>query len=260
MPCHSGFLLPGCYICTMAVLFKKEVSQFFSGATGYLSILLFLAINGLYLFIFPDSNIFSSGYASLQPLFDIAPWVFLLLIPALTMRLFSEEWREGTMELLLTVPLRTYQIIGGKYLSSLLLLVIALLPTLFYYATIHALAAIASDLDQGAIIGSYVGLFLLGSVFAAIGTWCSSLSKNTVVAFLLSLFFCFMLYAGFDALSRLPIFSGNLDYYLQLLGIQYHYQSISRGVLSLQDIFYFLSLIAFFIYLTKWTLDKRKWE
>lgn len=120
----------------MAVVFKKEVSQFFSGATGYLSIILFLAINGLYLFIFPDSNIFNRGYANMQPLFDIAPWVFLLLIPALTMRLFSEEWREGTMELLLTVPAGTYQIIGGKYLSSLLLLLIALVPTLFYYVTI----------------------------------------------------------------------------------------------------------------------------
>lgn len=244
----------------MFVIFKKEVSHFFSGATGYLSILLFLAINGLLLFIFPNYNLFNSGYATLQPLFNISPWVFLLLIPAITMRLFSEEWRGGTMEILLTVPLKAIQIIGGKYLSGIFLLLFALVPTWIYYISIRALAAAPADVDTGAVLGSYTGLFLLGCVFTAIGTWCSSLNKNTVVSFLLSVFFCFMFYSGFSALSRIPVFSGGADYYLQLLGIQYHYQSISRGVIDLRDVIYFLSVIVFFLYLTKLSLDKRKWE
>ncbi len=244
----------------MFVIFKKEISHFFSGATGYLSILLFLAINGLLLFIFPDNNIFSNGYATLQPLFDIAPWVFLLLIPAITMRLFAEEWKGGTMEILLTVPLKEIQIIGGKFLSGIFLLLFALVPTFIYYLTIRSLAVHPSDVDTGAIAGSYIGLFLLGGIFTAIGTWCSSFNKSTVVAFLLSVFFCFMLYSGFDALSRIPVFNGGADYYLQLLGVQYHYQSISRGVIDLRDVVYFLSVIALFLFLTKLSLDKRKWE
>ncbi len=244
----------------MFQIFKKEISHFFSGATGYLSMLLFLTINGLFLFIFPDNNIFSSGYATLQPLFDIAPWVFLLLIPAITMRLFAEEWKDGTMEILLTVPLKEMQIISGKYLSGIFLLLFALIPTFIYYVTVRSLAVGSSDVDTGAIVGSYIGLFLLGGVFTAIGTWCSSLNRNTVVAFLLSVFFCFMLYSGFGTLSQIPVFSGGADYYLQLLGIRYHYQSISRGVIDLRDVIYFLSIIAFFLFLTKLSLDKRTWE
>ncbi len=244
----------------MTVLFRKEVSQFFGSATGYLSILLFLTINGLFLFIFPDSNLFTNGYATLQPLFNIAPWVFLLLIPAITMRLFSDEWRGGTMEVLLTVPITEYQIVGGKYLSGIFLLLFSLIPTLIYYFTVRSLATSPADVDTGALMGSYIGLFFLGSAFTAIGTWCSSLSKNTVVAFLLSTFFCFMFYTGFDALSQIPVFRGGADYYLQILGIQYHYQSMSRGVIDLRDVIYFLSVIALFLYLTKVSLDKRKWE
>ncbi len=244
----------------MGVLFKKEVSQFFSSATGYLSILLFLAINGLFLFIFPDSNIFNNGYATLQPLFNIAPWVFLLLIPAITMRLFSDEWRGGSMEILLTVPVTEYQIIIGKYLSGIFLLLFSLIPTLTYYFTIRALAVSPTDVDTGAIAGSYIGLFFLGCIFTAIGTWCSSLSKNTVVTFLLSVFLCFMFYNGFSALSRISVFSGGADYYLQLLGIQYHYLSMARGVIDIRDLIYFLSMSGLFLYLTKISLDKRKWE
>jgi len=243
----------------MTVLFKKEISHFFSGTTGYLSMLLFFTINGLFLFIFPDSNIFHYGYAGLQPLFDIAPWVFLLLIPAITMRLFTEEWKAGTMEILLTVPISEYQIVGGKFLSGIFLLLFALFPTIVYFFAVRSLAASPADVDTGAIAGSYIGLFLLGSIFTAIGIWCSSLSKNSITAFLLSVFFCFMLFSGFNTLSSIPVFSGGLDYYLQLMGIEYHYQSISRGVIDLQDIIYFLSVIVLFLYLTKWSLNKRKW-
>lgn len=244
----------------MLVLFKKEINQFFSSISGYLSIILFLAANSLLLFVFPDTSIFNNGYATLGTLFQLAPWIFLLLIPAVTMRFFSEEWRSGTMEFLLTRPLSEIQIVSGKYLSGIFLLLFALVPTVIYYITIRSLAVHPSDVDSGAILGSYIGLFLLGSVFTAIGLWSSSLSSNTVIAFLLAAFFCFTFYTGFDALSEIPAFQGGLDYYLQLIGIKYHYQSISRGVVDLQDIIYFLSLDALFLYLTKLSLDRRKWE
>jgi ABC-2 type transport system permease protein len=244
----------------MIALFKKEVIQFFSSITGYLSIILFLTANGLFLFIFPETNIFGDRYATLATLFRLAPWIFLLLIPAVTMRLFSDEWRGGTMELLLTRPLSEWQIIFGKYLSAVFLLLFALIPTVIYYITVRSLAVMPSDVDSGAILGSYIGLFLLGSVFTAIGVWSSSLSGNTVVTFLLAVFFCFIFYTGFEALSNIPAFAGNLDYYLELIGIQYHYQSISRGVVDVRDVIYFLSVNALFLYLTKLSLDKRKWE
>jgi len=244
----------------MLALFKKEVNQLFSSVTGYLGIILFLVAGGLFLFVFPDTNVFSDGYATLDSLFRLAPWLLLLLIPAATMRLFSEESHSGTMELLLTRPLSEWQIITGKYLSGIFLLVFALLPTVIYYFTIRSLAVSPSDIDTGGIVGSYIGLFLLGSVFTAIGLWASSVSSQMMVSFLLSVFTCFIIYTGFDAVSRIPAFEGSLDYYLQLIGIQYHYQSISRGVIGLQDVIYFLSMDSLFLYLTKLSLERRKWE
>lgn len=244
----------------MLALFKKEVNQFFSGITGYLGIVLFLAANGLLLFVFPDTNLFSDGYASLDVLFRMAPWILLLLIPAATMRLFAEEWRGGTMEFLLTRPLGEWQIITGKYLSGIFFLFFALIPTVTYYFAIRDLAVDPHLIDTGAITGSYLGLFLLGTIFTAIGLWASSLSQQTMVAFLVSVFTCFILFTGFDALSRIPSLAGGPDYYLQLFGIQYHYQSISRGVISLADVVYFLSVDALFLYLTKLSLDRRKWD
>ncbi len=249
------------YICVfMLALFRKEINQLFSSVNGYLSVILFLAANGLFLFIFPDTNIFNNGYATLDTLFNLAPWILLLLIPAATMRLFAEEWRSGTMELLLTRPLSEWQVIGGKYLSGIFLLLFALIPTIVYYFAIRSLAVTPSDVDTGAMAGSYIGLFLLGSVFTAIGLWASSVSSQSVVAFLIAVFTCFIIYTGFDALSSIPAFEGGLDYYLQLTGIRYHYQSISRGVVVVQDVIYFLSMDALFLYLAKLSLDKRKWE
>lgn len=243
----------------MRAIFKKEINQFFSSITGYLSVILFLVANSLFLFIFPDSNIFNNGYATLDTLFRLAPWILLLLIPAATMRLFAEEFRTGAMEILLTRPLSEWQIILGKYFSGIFLLIFALVPTLVYYFSIRSLAVSPFDVDTGGIIGSYIGLFLLGTVFTAIGLWSSSLSDQMVVAFLLSVFICFIIYSGFNAMSEIPAFAGGLDYYLQLMGIEEHYQSVSRGVISLQDIIYFLSMDALFLYLTKLSLDKRKW-
>lgn len=244
----------------MLALFKKEINQFFSSITGYLSVILFLVANGLFLLVFPDTNLFQDGYATLEVMFRMAPWILLLLLPAATMRMFSEEWRTGTMEFLLTRPLGAWEIVTGKYLSGIFFLVFALVPTLTYFFTLRSLAADPALLDMGALAGSYLGLFLLGSVFTAIGLWASSVSAQTMVAFLLSVFTCFIIYTGFDALSRIPALAGGVDYYLQLLGIQYHYQSISRGVISLQDLVYFFSMDGLFLYLTKLSLDHRKWN
>lgn len=244
----------------MRALFIKEINQFFSSLTGYLSIILFLVANGLFLFVFPDTSLFTDGYATLDTLFSLAPWLLLLLVPAATMRLFAEEWKSGTMELLLTRPLSQWQIVIGKYLSGLFLLLFALIPTAMYYVTVRFLAVSPADVDTGAMLGSYLGLFLLGSVFTSIGLWASSVSNQTMVSFLLSVFTCFIIYTGFDALSHIVVFRGGLDYYLQLAGIQYHYQSMSRGVLDLRDLIYFFSLDALFLYLTKSALDRRRWQ
>lgn len=234
---------------------KKELRQFFSSLTGYLAIIVFLVLNGLFLFVFPDSNIFDAGYASLDPFFSTAPWILLLLIPAITMRSFSEEFKGGTFEILKTKPLTSFQIIGGKYLASMIVAGVAILPTLIYVYTLSALST--GGIDGGGIAGSYLGLFLLASVFTAIGICCSSFTSNAVVAFLLSAFACFVVYSAFEAISRIPAFQSGMDYYIEMLGIDHHYKSISRGVIDSRDLVYFLSVIVFFLFLTSRNLVKR---
>lgn len=238
---------------------KKDLRQFFSGLTGYVAIIVFLLLNGLTLFVFRDqgSNILEYGYASLENFFNLAPWVLLLLIPAITMRLFAEEWRSGTIELLRTRPLSSFQIVAGKYLSALIVTVLALLPTLIYVVTIKSLEAGNASLDTGGILGSYIGLALLCATFTAVGTWCSSFTSNAIIAFLLSAFCCFLLYRGFNSISKLPQFSGGADYYLEMLGIDFHYQSVSKGVLDSRDLIYFASLVGFFLLLTQSRLLKK---
>lgn len=235
---------------------KKEFSQFFSSLTGFIAIALFLLLNGLFLFVFPDTNILDYGYASLQQFFDLAPWILLLLIPAITMRSFSEEFKSGTYEILQTRPIGAFRLIVGKYLGSLLIVLIALIPTLLYMYAVESLSE-TGGIDVGATIGSYIGLFLLAAVFTAIGIACSSFTSNAVAAFLISAFMCFILYSGFNALSRIPAFAGNADYYIELLGIDFHYNSISRGVIDLRDLIYFLSLIFLFGCITYRNLLKR---
>jgi ABC-2 type transport system permease protein len=235
---------------------KKELHQFFSSLTGYLTIILFLLVNALYLFVLKDSNIFDFGYATLINFFELAPWVFIFLIPALAMRSFSDEFKSGTFETLQTRPLTKWQIVWGKYLSIIVVLIIALLPTLLYVFTIHSLSS-AGGIDGGGITGSYIGLWLLAAVFAAISVWCSSLTSNSVIAFLVSAFACLILYFGFGAISKLPVFSGNADYYIEMLGIDFHYQSISRGVVDTRDIIYFFSIIFLFLFETQKNLNKK---
>ncbi len=243
------------FYITMWAICKKELRQFFSSLTGYIAIIVFLLMNGLFLFVFPDSNLFDAGYATLDTFFEIAPWVFLLLIPAITMRSFSEEFKGGTFEILQTKPLTHVQIILGKYLASLLIVLIAIMPTVIYIYTISNLST--GGIDMGGIAGSYAGLFLLASVFTAIGLCCSSFTQNAVVAFLLSAFACFAVYSAFSAISRIPALQSGADYYIGMLGIDEHYKSISRGVLDSRDLIYFLTAVMFFLFITARNLVKR---
>jgi ABC-2 type transport system permease protein len=235
---------------------KKELSQFFSNLTGYIAIILFLLINGIFLFVLRDSSILEYGYASLDKFFELAPWVLLFLVPAITMRAFSDEFRAGTFEILKTRPLTRWQIVLGKYCAVLVVLVFVIVPTFIYIVTIRSLSA-SGNIDTGGITGSYIGLFLLGAVFAAISICCSSFTANAVVAFLVSAFACLILYFGFDAISKLVVFQGNADYYIEMLGIDFHYRSISRGVLDSRDVIYFASLVFLSLLITVKNLDKK---
>ena len=235
---------------------KKELHQFFSSLTGYITIILFLLVNGLFLFVLKDSNLFDFGYATLDTFFELAPWVFLFLIPALTMRTLSDEFKMGTFEILQTRPLTNWQIVAGKYLAILAIIVFVLLPTLLYVYTIRSLST-DGNIDSGGITGSYTGLFFLAAVFAAIGLCCSGFTNNAVIAFLVSAFTCLILYFGFNAISKLPALQGNTDYYIEMLGIDFHYRSISRGVIDNRDVIYFFSLIYFFLLVAVKNLHKK---
>ena len=235
---------------------KKEFRQFFSSLTGYIAIIAFLLVNGLLLFVFPGSNIFDYGYATLEPFLQLAPWVLLLLVPAITMRSLSDEFRGGTFEILQTRPLSYWQLVGGKYLGALLVVAIALMPTVTYAFTIHDLS-VAGGIDKGGTAGAFTGLFFLAAVFVAVGLCCSSFTANAVVAFILSAFMCFLIYQGFTAISQLPVFESGADYYIELLGVDFHYKSISRGVIESRDIIYFLAVILFFLLFTRNNLAQK---
>lgn len=234
---------------------KKELRQFFSSLTGYIAIIVFLLVNGLVLFVF-ENNILDFGYASLDLFFQLSPWILLLLIPAITMRSFSDEFKSGTFEILQTRPLSRWQIIFGKYFGSLTVLLIALLPTVIYYFSVQHLSS-NEGIDTGATIGSYIGLVFLAAVFTSIGVCTSSFTNNAVIAFIISLIACALLYYGFNAISRLPGLGSGADYYVEMAGIDFHYRSISRGVIDTRDIIYFLSIIGLFLSITNRNLLKR---
>jgi ABC-2 type transport system permease protein len=205
-----------------------------------------------------DSNVLDAGYATIDPLFSIAPWVFLFLIPAITMRSFADEKKAGTIELLLTRPLTDLQIILSKYFAGVLLVLFSLLPTLIYYYSVHRLGSPQGNIDTGGMWGSYIGLLFLGSAFVAIGIFASAITDNQVVSFILALFLCFFLYTGFDFISSFALF-GSIDNIILALGINNHYTSMSRGVVDTRDVIYFVSLIALFILATRTVLESRKW-
>lgn len=234
---------------------KKELRQFFSSLTGYIAIIVFLLVNGLVLFVFED-NILDFGYATLDRFFQLAPWILLLLIPAITMRSFAEEFKTGTYEILQTRPLTRWQIIGGKYLGSLIVVFIALLPTIIYILSIQRLSS-TEGVDMGATAGSYIGLFFLAAVFTAISICSSSFTNNAVIAFIVSLLGCALIYYGFSAISKMPALANGPDYYVEMIGIDFHYRSISRGLIDTRDMVYFLSVVFLFFAITNRNLLKR---
>ena len=234
---------------------KKELRQFFSSLTGYIAIIVFLLVNGLMLFVF-ENNIFDFGYATLDRFFQLSPWILLLLIPAITMRSFADEFKAGTYEILQTRPLSRSQVIAGKYFGSLIVVLIALLPTIIYIFSVQKLSS-NEGIDAGATIGSYIGLVFLASVFTAVGICSSSFTNNSVVAFIVSLIGCALLYYGFSAISRLPGLSGGADYYVEMAGIDFHYRNISRGVIDTRDVIYFITVIILFLSITNRNLLKR---
>jgi len=252
----------------MFTLFFKEIKEFFSSVTGYLVVIIFLLINSMFLWIFKGAfNIFDLEMANIDSLFIISPWVFLFLVPAITMNMFAGEYKSGTMELLLTRPLTEFQIVFAKYLASVVLVLVALAPTLLYLFSIYFLADPVGNVDFGAIFGSYIGLFFLAAIYSALGIFASSLTKNIIISFLLGLLFCYVFFLGFENLSysvkdlqRLPLISsGKLSNFIISLGINDHYRSMSRGVIDSRDVVYFLSVISIFIFVTKLRLESRKW-
>ena len=240
----------------MWMICKKEWQQFFSSLTGYIALVVFLLLNGLFLFVFPSTSLLDFGYASLNGFFSLAPWILLFLVPVITMRSLADEYKSGSFEILKTLPLKPAQIVWGKFFGALLVIVLALLPTLVYAVSIQQLSA-AGGIDVGSTIGSYTGLLLLGAVFTAVGICASSFTTNTVVAFITGAFTCFLLYKGFEALSQLPVFKNGADYYIEMLGINFHYNSISRGVVDIRDLVYFTGIILTCLLITQRNLVKQ---
>lgn len=234
----------------------KEWKQFFTSLTGYIALCIFLLLTGLLLFVFPDTSILEMGYATLADFFNIAPWLLIFMIPTITMRSFSEEYKSGTFELLKTLPIRPAVLVWGKYMGALLVVLCLLLPTIIYSVAVESLSAVGG-LDMGATAGSYLGLLLLAAVFVSVGICVSSFTNNTVVAFIGAAFICYLLFAGFEAVSKLSLFEGKLGYYIELLGIKFHYKSISRGVIRMDDLIYFIVIIATCLYITKQNIIKR---
>lgn len=242
----------------MLTILKKEVNIFFSSFIAYIVISVFLTATGLFVWILPGVNIFENGYATLQEMFKVGPWVFMFLIPAITMRFFAEERSTGTLEIITTKPITDLSIVLGKYFSGLLLVVISLLPTLIYFYSVYMLADPVGNVDIGGTWGSYLGLLLLGSGYVAIGLFASSLTNNQIIAFITGMFICFVLYALTTWIREFTTFSA-LDPILEAISIQSHYNSMSRGVIDTRDVIYFISLTTVFLMLTKTVLESRKW-
>jgi ABC-2 type transport system permease protein len=233
----------------MLAIFKKEFNSFFTSTIAYLTIGMFLLINGLFLWVFDDDfNVLNAGFADLTSFFYLAPWILIFLIPAITMKTFADEFRSGTIEILKTRPITNVTLVLGKFFAISTLLIIVLIPTFVYVYSIHELGNPVGNLDYGSISGSYLGLFLLASSFASIGIFTSTLSKNQVVAFLLGICMVFLFYYGFDAVSSL---FGDYSYTIKLFGMNEHYKSISRGVIDSRDLLYFMSIIIFFLFVSK---------
>lgn len=240
----------------MKSILLREIKSFFGSPIGYLVIAIFLISNGLFLWVFEgEYNIMNSGFADLTPFFTLAPWILIFLIPAVTMRSFSDEKKQGTLELLLTKPLGIWQIVTGKFLGAMLLIAMAIVPTFIYVLVIANLGMPEGNIDMGSTIGSYFGLLFLIAGYCSIGILTSTLSENQIVAFIIAVFLCFLLYFGFESLSSIVPFIGS---FISSLGMQDHFKSMSRGVLDTRDIIYFLSITVFFLSLTVYQLKSSK--
>ena len=244
----------------MLSLLRKEINSFLGSVIGYAVLVVFLTITGLFAWVLPgtDYNILNSGYATLDALFILAPWVFMFLIPAITMRSFAEENKTGTIELLLTRPFTDFQIVAAKYLAGIMLVLFALVPTLVYYGVVNYLASPVGNLDHGGIRGSYIGLFLLGSAYVSIGIFSSCISNNQIISFILAVLLTFIFHVGFDFLSTIS-YNESVNYLLSQIGMSAHYSSLSRGVIDSRDAIYFASLTLLFLSLARFILEKRKW-
>ena len=243
----------------MGALMLKEIRSFLNSITGYLVIVVYLLVNSLILWLLPGPfNILEGSYASIDDLFIISPWVFLFLIPAITMRMFADEKRAGTMELLLTKPLTDMQIIWSKFSAGVLLVVLSVLPTLIYYFSVYQLGNPIGNIDTGGTFGSYIGLVFLGAGYVSIGLFASSLTDNQIVSFLIAVLLCLIMYMGFEQLAGMQMF-GNADLFILELGMNEHYNSLSRGVIDSRDVLYFLSVIGIFALATRLVIQSRKW-
>jgi len=244
----------------MLTILRKEINGFFSSLTGYVVIIVFLLINSLFMWVFPGEwNILDSGYAGLGTLFYMSPWVFLFLVPAVTMKMIAEEKRLGTIELIYSKPLTERGIIYGKYLAAVILVLLAIIPGLIYYFSVYNLGEIPGNLDKGGTWGAFTGLFFLAAVYASAGLFASSLTDNQVIAFIIAVFLCFFLFMGFDSFAYLPGLK-SLDEFVIRLGINEHYKSMSRGVLDIRDIVYFVAVAMIFNEATRFVLLSRKWK
>ena len=242
----------------MFSIYIKEIRSFLSSLIAYVVMLVFLLAIGLFTWVLPDYNVFDYGYANLDTLFNMAPWLFIFLISAITMRSLSEEKKNGTIEIISTKPISDLAIILGKYFAGLTIVLFTLLPTLIYYITIYQLGAPKGNLDSGAIMGSYIGLFFLRSCFVAVGMFASAISDNQIVSFIVSMFLCFLFYNLFELIADFKLL-GTWDSVVANLGINAHYQSISRGVIDSRDLFYFIGFDIVFIAATKTVFGGRKW-
>jgi ABC-2 type transport system permease protein len=241
----------------LQVLFK-EFNSFLNSLIAYVVIGVFLMAMGLLMWVFPDTSVLDYGYADMETLFSLGPYVFIFLIPAITMRSFAEEKKSGTMELLFTKPVTDLDVICGKFMACYLLVLVSLIPTLVYYYTLHALGSPPGNVDTPGIAGSYIGLLCLAATFTAAGVFASAMTPNQIVAFVLAAFLCFILFTGFESLADLSFWSGD-GLLVKQLGILYHYESMSRGLIDLRDIIYFASAVVFLLLATKTILASRLW-
>lgn len=244
----------------MFAIFRKEISGFFSSLTGYIVIIVFLLINSLFMWVLPGEwNILDTGYAGLDTLFSLSPWIFLFLVPAITMKMIAEEKRLGTIELIYSRPITERAVVYGKYFASVALVLLALLPGLVYYLSVYNLGETPGNLDKGGTWGAFAGLFFLAAIYASAGIFSSSLTDNQVIAFIISVLICFILFTGFDSISYLPGLK-KFDEYVIRLGINEHYKSMSRGVIDIKDITYFFAVVIIFNEGTRLAMLSRKWK